>query len=127
MPTYQQADCWMTVTTPLGPDDLLLVGFDGTEAISQLFSFQLDLVAENQTTILSGRCGVAWADARAAPGPGATPDRASDHAGRAAPGFRSMLTWNRGLPAGRFRWRISERLCVVSMISSPAGVKVRSL
>jgi type VI secretion system secreted protein VgrG len=51
MATYKQADRWMTVTTPLGPDDLLLVGFAGNEAISQLFSFQLDLVAENQTPI----------------------------------------------------------------------------
>ena len=51
MSTYVQADRWMTVTTPLGPDDLLLVGFAGHEAISQLFSFQVDLVAENQTVI----------------------------------------------------------------------------
>jgi type VI secretion system secreted protein VgrG len=51
MATYEQADRWMTVTTPLGPDDLLLVGFAGHEAMSQLFSFQLELVAENQTTI----------------------------------------------------------------------------
>jgi type VI secretion system secreted protein VgrG len=51
MASYKQADRWMTVTTPLGPDDLLLVGFAGNEAISRLFSFQLDLVAENQTTI----------------------------------------------------------------------------
>ena len=33
------------VTTPLGNDVLLLSGFAGTEAISQLFSFQLDVVA----------------------------------------------------------------------------------
>jgi type VI secretion system secreted protein VgrG len=51
MAIYKQADRWMTVTTPLGPDDLLLVGFTGHEAISQLFAFQLDLIAENQTTI----------------------------------------------------------------------------
>ena len=51
MATYIQADRWMTVTTPLGPDDLLLVGFAGHEAVSQLFSFQLELVAENQTPI----------------------------------------------------------------------------
>ena len=51
MATYMQADRWMTVTTPLGPDDLLLVGFAGHEAVSQLFSFQLDLLAENQTVI----------------------------------------------------------------------------
>jgi type VI secretion system secreted protein VgrG len=51
MVTYMQADRWMTVTTPLGPDALLLVGFAGHEAISQLFSFQLDLLAEKQTDI----------------------------------------------------------------------------
>src|SRR5262249_44683381 len=47
MPTYTQANRPMKVTTPLGPDDLFLVGFTGHEAISQLYSFQLDLLAEN--------------------------------------------------------------------------------
>ena len=51
MATYVQADRPLTVTTPLGPDDLLLVGFHGHEALSQLFSFQLDLMAENRTDI----------------------------------------------------------------------------
>ena len=51
-PTYQQADRPMTVTTPLGPDVLLLVGFSGHEAISQLFSFELDLAAEDQTKVI---------------------------------------------------------------------------
>ena len=37
----------MTVSTPLGEDKLLLVGFEGTEQISGLFSFRLDLVATN--------------------------------------------------------------------------------
>ena len=37
----------MTVSTPLGPDKLLLVGFEGTEQISGLFHFQLDLIAPN--------------------------------------------------------------------------------
>src|SRR5690242_12985054 len=41
----------MTVTTPLGPDDLLLVGFAGKEAISRLFDYSLDLIALNQTNI----------------------------------------------------------------------------
>src|SRR5262249_27038998 len=49
--TYTQADRPLTVTTPLGRDDLLLVGFAGQEAISQLFSFQLDLLAENTREI----------------------------------------------------------------------------
>jgi type VI secretion system secreted protein VgrG len=47
MATYSQADREMTVTTPLGPDDLLLVGFQGHEAISQPFSFQLELLAKD--------------------------------------------------------------------------------
>jgi len=51
-PTYQQANRPMTVTTPLGPDVLLLVGFSGHEAISQLFSFELDLAAEDQTKVV---------------------------------------------------------------------------
>ena len=37
----------MVVSTPLGPDKLLLVGFEGTEQISGLFSFRLDLLATN--------------------------------------------------------------------------------
>jgi type VI secretion system secreted protein VgrG len=51
MATYKQSDRWLTVTTPLGPDDLLLVGFTAHEAISQLFAFQLDLIAENATDV----------------------------------------------------------------------------
>jgi len=42
----------MTVTTPLGPDVLLLVAFSGHEAISQLFSFELDLAAEDQSKVI---------------------------------------------------------------------------
>jgi type VI secretion system secreted protein VgrG len=41
----------MTVSTPLGKDTLLLVGFSGHEGISQLYSFQLDLIAENKTDV----------------------------------------------------------------------------
>src|SRR5215831_3541442 len=41
----------LTVQTPLGPNKLLLTGFTGTEAISQLFSFHLDLLAENREEI----------------------------------------------------------------------------
>ena len=41
----------MAITTPLGPDKLLLVGFTGQEAVSRLFSFQLDMIAENDTDI----------------------------------------------------------------------------
>src|SRR5712692_5618590 len=51
MPTYTQTQLPMAVTTPLGPDDLLLVGFSGHEGVSQLFSFTLDLLATNGTDI----------------------------------------------------------------------------
>jgi type VI secretion system secreted protein VgrG len=48
---YLQADRPLTVTTPLGPDDLLLIGFRGREAISRPFEFRLDVLAENATSI----------------------------------------------------------------------------
>ena len=51
MPTYTQAEGPLAITTPLGKDVLLLTGFRGSEAISQLFSFQLDLLAEVQSAV----------------------------------------------------------------------------
>src|SRR5262245_36234461 len=48
---YTQAQRPLTVTTPLGPDALLPVGLSGQEAVSQLFDFQLDLLAENTREI----------------------------------------------------------------------------
>jgi type VI secretion system secreted protein VgrG len=51
MATFAQTARPISVTTPLGKDALLLVGFAGQEAISHLFSFQLDLVAPNETTV----------------------------------------------------------------------------
>jgi type VI secretion system secreted protein VgrG len=48
---YLQADRPLTVSAPLNADDLLLVGFHGREAISRLFEFELDLVAENETDV----------------------------------------------------------------------------
>jgi type VI secretion system secreted protein VgrG len=50
MATYVQADRFLTVTTPLG-DDLLLRAFTARESLSRLFSFQLDLIATNETEI----------------------------------------------------------------------------
>jgi type VI secretion system secreted protein VgrG len=47
MPTYTQAERPLSVTTPLGPDVLLLVGVNGREALSELFRFELELLAEN--------------------------------------------------------------------------------
>jgi type VI secretion system secreted protein VgrG len=51
MATYTQKNRPMAVTTPLDPDVLLLTGFTGHEGISQLFRFELDLLAENGTSI----------------------------------------------------------------------------
>src|SRR5262245_2996854 len=44
---FVQADRPFRIATPLGSDALLLVGFQGREAISQLFAYQIDVVAEN--------------------------------------------------------------------------------
>ena len=51
MSTYTQANRLMQVSTPLGPDALLLTGFAAHEAISQLFELKLDLLAENDKTV----------------------------------------------------------------------------
>ena len=42
---YTQANRLMKVITPLGPNVLLPTGFQGHEAISELFRFELDLMA----------------------------------------------------------------------------------
>src|SRR5215471_9916624 len=51
MPDFKQADRPLTLTTPLGPDVLLLRSFSGQEGISQLFRFELDLFADNKKVI----------------------------------------------------------------------------
>ena len=51
MPTYTQANRPLAITTPLGEDALLLTGIRAREAISQLFNFQVDLLAELETPI----------------------------------------------------------------------------
>src|SRR4051794_23727362 len=51
MPTYVQADRPLAITTPLGPDELLLTGVDGREGISELFHFRLQVLAENTTDV----------------------------------------------------------------------------
>jgi type VI secretion system secreted protein VgrG len=47
---YDAANRLMSLTTPLGENVLLLAGLTGTEAMSRLFSFNLELLSE-QTTI----------------------------------------------------------------------------
>ena len=41
---YSQQERLIALTTPLGEDALLLASFSGHEAVSRLFSFQLDLL-----------------------------------------------------------------------------------
>jgi type VI secretion system secreted protein VgrG len=47
MGTYTQEGGLFKIDTPLGKDVLLLRGFRGSEGISRLFRFQLDLLSEN--------------------------------------------------------------------------------
>jgi type VI secretion system secreted protein VgrG len=49
MTPYTQANRRIAISTPLGDDVLLLRGFTGSEAISQLFHFDLDLLSENDS------------------------------------------------------------------------------
>ena len=51
MATYLQANRSLTIATSLGKDVLLPTGFSGREAISELFRFELDLIAENATPV----------------------------------------------------------------------------
>src|SRR5262245_12078828 len=51
MATNTQANRPLAVSTPAGADKLLLVGFTGREAISQLYVFHLELLAENATPV----------------------------------------------------------------------------
>ena len=48
MSTYTQANRPLKITTPLGPDVLLITHLRGREAISRLFQFQIDLIADRQ-------------------------------------------------------------------------------
>jgi type VI secretion system secreted protein VgrG len=49
--TYVQADRLLTVTSPLGNNKLLLVSLNGEEQVSQLFRFELELIADNDTEV----------------------------------------------------------------------------
>ena len=51
MATYTQENRTLKVYTNLGPDALLMVGLSGHEAISQLFRFDLELLAEDRDKI----------------------------------------------------------------------------
>ena len=48
---FLEANRYLYLTTPLGDDKLLLRSFEGDEALSRLFSFELELQAENTTNV----------------------------------------------------------------------------
>ena len=49
---YEQTDRPMKLTTPLGPNALLLVGLQGRECISQIFHFELMTAWGDKTKLL---------------------------------------------------------------------------
>jgi type VI secretion system secreted protein VgrG len=51
MPGYSQQDRPLILTTPLGKDVLLVTSFQGHESISQLFDFEMEMLAERETKI----------------------------------------------------------------------------
>ena len=57
--TYTQTNRRIAITTPLGEDKLVLRGFSGTEAISQLFYFNLDLLSESESVSFDSIVGKA--------------------------------------------------------------------
>jgi type VI secretion system secreted protein VgrG len=55
MPTYVQTDRPLILTTPLGADKLLATALSAHEGVSQLFSFQMECMAERGTAIDFGK------------------------------------------------------------------------
>ena len=51
MGDYLQQQRKLRVTTPLGPHELLLKSFSGSEAVSALFGYRLEMIAENKTKV----------------------------------------------------------------------------
>jgi type VI secretion system secreted protein VgrG len=51
MAPFNQQNRPLQVTTPLPENSLLITGFRGTEELSTLFRFQLDLIAQTSTSI----------------------------------------------------------------------------
>ena len=51
MADYKQADRPLKITTPLGPDILLLREFRGHEETSRLFGFHVDMVADEKDDV----------------------------------------------------------------------------
>lgn len=57
MSTYTQEKRSLSVTTPLGPDVLMLQSFSGNESISRLFRYHLDLASEKEGIAPKGLVG----------------------------------------------------------------------
>lgn len=58
MALFTQQTRKIKIHTPLGPDKLLLSSMNGTEGISQLFSFELFLLSEDSKIVFSDIIGV---------------------------------------------------------------------
>src|SRR5215813_8817591 len=56
---YTQANLQLSVSTPLGPDKLLLRAFNGEERISEPFLFNLEMVSEDNALDFSSIVGKA--------------------------------------------------------------------
>jgi type VI secretion system secreted protein VgrG len=54
---YTQENRFISLTTPLGDDVLLLTGFTGNEGISRLFAFNLDVLSEKKDVSFSDIVG----------------------------------------------------------------------
>src|SRR5271165_2585328 len=55
MPQFSQTNRLLQVTTPIAADALLVTSFHGTEQISNLFTFNVDLISENSTQVDFGK------------------------------------------------------------------------
>ncbi len=66
MASITQAQRSLSLKTPLGTDVLLLRGFSGTESLSRLFCYQLDLASENDAIAAKDIVGkkVSWSISR---------------------------------------------------------------
>ncbi|HEY4047190.1 MAG TPA: type VI secretion system tip protein TssI/VgrG [Acidobacteriaceae bacterium] len=51
MASYTQTNRLLSFTSPLGANKLLAMGFNGSEEISELFNFSVDLLAEPETVV----------------------------------------------------------------------------
>jgi type VI secretion system secreted protein VgrG len=66
MATITQAERTLSLATPLGKDVLLLMAFSGTESLSRLFSYQLDLASADDAIAAKDIVGkpVTWSISR---------------------------------------------------------------